>query len=652
MARKTLNLGILAHVDAGKTTLTERLLYAAGVIDEIGSVDKGTTQTDSLALERQRGITIRSAVVSFAIDGVTVNLIDTPGHPDFIAEVERVLSVLDGAVLVISAVEGVQPQTRVLMRALQRLHVPTLVFVNKIDRAGAGDERVLQAISERLTSAIVPLGSVRDPGTRAAGFAPWDPEDAAFRAKLAEVLADHDDGLLAALVDDETSVPYSRLRADLVAQTGQASVHPVFFGSALTGAGVDSLMAGIAELLPAAEGDSDGPVTGTVFKIERGGAGEKIAYVRMFSGTVRTRDRLRFGQEVEGKVTAIGVFDRGSAVERAAVFAGEIGKLWGLGEIQIGDRIGQTGTATTQHQFAPPTLESAVVPRDPNDKEALRVALAQLAEQDPLIDVRQDDTRQEISVSLYGEVQTEVIQATLADDFGLDVSFRETTTICIERPVATGEAVEILHAESNPFPATIGLRIDPAPIDSGIDFRLQVDPRTVPMYAYKSLERFAENMGRYVRRALEDGLFGWQVTDCAVTMTRCTYQSPDGPPATRGSLSTPADFRKLTPLVVMQALERAGTVVCEPVLRVRLEMPTTTIGAVMAGLARLGAVAQTPSLKGELATIETVLPAARAQHLQRQLPALTAGEGVLESDFGGYQAVSGVPSTRRRMPGA
>ena len=649
MARKTLNLGILAHVDAGKTTLTERLLYAAGVIDEIGSVDKGTTQTDSLALERQRGITIRSAVVSFAIDGVTVNLIDTPGHPDFIAEVERVLSVLDGAVLVVSAVEGVQPQTRVLMRALQRLHVPTLVFVNKIDRAGAGDERVLQAISERLTSAIVPLGSVRDPGTRAADFAPWDPEDAAFRAKLAEVLADHDDGLLAALVDDETSVPYSRLRADLVAQTGQASVHPVFFGAALTGAGVDSLMAGIAELLPAAEGDSDGPVSGTVFKIERGGAGEKIAYVRMFSGTVRTRDRLRFGQEVEGKVTAIGVFDRGSAVERAAVFAGEIGKLWGLGEIQIGDRIGQTGTATTQHQFAPPTLESAVVPRDPNDKEALRVALAQLAEQDPLIDVRQDDTRQEISVSLYGEVQTEVIQATLADDFGLDVSFRETTTICIERPVATGEAVEILHAESNPFPATIGLRIDPAPIDSGIDFRLQVDPRTVPMYAYKSLERFAESMGRYVRRALEDGLFGWQVTDCAVTMTRCTYQSPDGPPATRGSLSTPADFRKLTPLVVMQALERAGTVVCEPVLRVRLEMPTTTIGAILAVLARLGAVAQTPSLQGELATIETVLPAARVQHLQRQLPALTAGEGVLESDFGGYKAVSGAPPTRRRM---
>src|SRR2546421_1858938 len=163
---RTLNLGILAHVDAGKTSLAERLLHSAGVIDEIGSVDKGSTQTDTLALERQRGITIKSAVVSFVIGDVTVNLIDTPGHPDFIAEVERVLNVLDGAVLVISAVEGVQAQTRVLMRTLQRLHIPTLIFVNKIDRGGAQDEAVLRSISEKLTPTIVAMGSARDLGTR------------------------------------------------------------------------------------------------------------------------------------------------------------------------------------------------------------------------------------------------------------------------------------------------------------------------------------------------------------------------------------------------------------------------------------------------------------------------------------------------------
>src|SRR5436305_7288016 len=186
---RTLNLGILAHVDAGKTTLTERLLYRAGVIEAIGSVDAGTMQTDSLPLEQQRGITIKSAVVSFSIDDVTVNLIDTPGHPDFIAEVERMLSVLDGAVLVVSAVEGVQPQTRILMRALQRLEVPTLLFVNKIDRPGADPEGVLDEIERRLTPAVVPMGSAAGLGTRAATFATFGPadDDLAQRSRAGEL---------------------------------------------------------------------------------------------------------------------------------------------------------------------------------------------------------------------------------------------------------------------------------------------------------------------------------------------------------------------------------------------------------------------------------------------------------------------------------
>jgi ribosomal protection tetracycline resistance protein len=648
VAQKTLNLGILAHVDAGKTTLTERLLYGAGVIDEIGSVDAGTTQTDSLALEQQRGITIKSAVASFAIGDVVVNLIDTPGHPDFIAEVERVLSVLDGAVLVISAVEGVQPQTPLLMRALQRLHVPTLIFVNKIDRAGASDERVLQAISKRLTPAIVPVGSARGLGTRAADFTPWGADDAAFRAGLAEVLAEQDEGIMAAFVEDEAGLSYARLREALAAQTKRELVHPVFFGSAITGAGVGALMAGIAELLPAAEGDVDGPVAGSVFKIERGPGGEKVAYVRMFSGTVRTRDRLRFGRDLEGKVTALSVFDRGPAAQSASVSAGEIAKLWGLGEIRIGDRLGETGGDEVEQQFPPPTLESVVVARNRDDRARLRVALAQLAEQDPLINVRQDDSRQEMSVSLYGEVQKEVIQATLADEFGLDVTFRETTPIHIERPVGTGEAVEILHAESNPFLATIGLRVDRAPTGSGVEFRVQVDPRTVPLYVYKTLEHFTEHMGQYVRQTLAEGLCGWQVTDCIVTMIKCTYSVPDGPPSRRGPLSTAADFRKLTPIVLMQALERAGTAVCEPVVQVSIETPAEAVGAVLASVARLGGVLQPPSLRGDLSTIETVMPAARSDDLQRQLPVLTGGEGVLESTFAGYQPVVGEQPTRRR----
>ncbi len=649
---RTLNLGILAHVDAGKTSLTERLLYAAGVIDEIGSVDDGSTQTDSLALERQRGITIKSAVVSFVVDDVTINLIDTPGHPDFIAEVERVLSVLDGAVLVVSAVEGVQAQTRVLMRTLQRLHIPTLLFVNKIDRAGADDVRVLQAISEKLTPAIVAMGSTCDIGTRGAAAAAYGAGDGAFTARLADLLAEHDDAFLAAFVDDEAAVSYSQLRDALAAQTKRALVHPVFFGSAITGAGVGALTAGITELLPAREGDADGPVSGTVFKVERGPAGEKIAYVRMFSGSVHVRDRLRFRDDRKGKVTAISVFERGSAVQRAAVIAGQIGKLWGLGDVRIADAIGVPRTNADRHYFAPPTLESVISPCRPTDIGALRVALDQLAEQDPLINLRQDDVRQEIFVSLYGEVQKEVIQETLATEYGIEVDFRETTTICIERPFGTSESVEVLYAKtktnvtgncspisSNPFLATVGLRLDPAPIGSGIEFRLAVDVRLVPIYIYKTVDTFVDHMEQYVRETLQEGLFGWQVTDCTVTMIDSGYRAPG---------STAADFRKLTPLVLMSALRDAGTTVYEPMHRFHLEIPADTFGATVPVLARLRAVPRTQEMRGASYVLDGEVPAARVYELQQLLPALTRGEGVLESAFDRYQPVDGTIPARPR----
>src|ERR687893_2396538 len=501
----TLNLGIVAHVDAGKTTLTERLLFAAGVIDEIGRVDDGSTQTDTLTLERQRGITIKSAVVSVVIDDVTVNLIDTPGHPEFIGEVERVLGVLEGAVLVVSAVEGVQSQTRLMMRTLQRLRVPTLIFVNKIDRGGAQCERLLRSIAERLTPAIIPMGSTNGLGTRSPSFTPYGAADADFTSGLVDLLADHDDAILAAYVDDDATVSYRRLRGELAAQTRHAFVHPVFFGSAVTGAGVDELIACIKELLPAAEGETDGPVSGTVFKVERGPAGEKIAYVRMFSGTVRVRDRLRLRRDEE-KVTAIAVFERGSNVGRASVAAGQIGKLWGLGGARVGDPVGPSGPATEHRYFPPPTLETVVVPRCPEQGGALRVALAQLADQDPLINLQQDDVRGELHVSLYGEVQKEVIQATLENDFDLDASFRETTTICVERPAGTGAAVDAMGEGANPFLATVGLRVEPA--RAGAEFRVASEVLgTMPLAFFRAVEDT-------VRETLRQGIHGWQVTDC------------------------------------------------------------------------------------------------------------------------------------------
>lgn len=646
---KTLNLGILAHVDAGKTSLTERLLYAAGVIDAVGSVDDGSTQTDSLALERQRGITIKSAVVSFALGDVTVNLIDTPGHPDFIAEVERVLGVLDGAVLVVSAVEGVQAQTRILMRTLQRLRIPTLIFVNKIDRAGARYDSLLEDLAAKLSPDVVAMGTTDELGTTRASFTPYGPGDAAFALSLVDLLAEHDDRLLATYVEDENALSDEALRAGLAEQTRRALVHPVYFGSAITGAGTEPLIAGIRELLPALVGDKEAPVTGAVFKVERGPAGEKVAFVRMFSGELRTRDRLRFRGDQEAKVTAISVFDAGTTAARASVAAGQIGKLWGLSEVRIGDEITTNPLDGCEKRresafFAPPTLETVVLPAKTSDRGNLQSALSQLAEQDPLINLRQDDVRQETSVSLYGEVQKEVIQTTLATEYGLDVSFRETTTIHIERIDGPGEAVEFNKVDPNPFLATIGLRVEPAPTGAGVSFALEVELGSMPYAFIKAVEET-------VRETLQQGLCGWEIPDARVVMTHSGYsarQSHAHAVFDKSMSSTAGDFRLLTPLVLTAALRQAGTTVHEPMHRFQLEIPTDTVRGVLGVLAKLRAIPRVPALDTGTSVLEGEIPAAAVYQLEQQLPALTRGEGVLESAFERYQAVTGAVPRRER----
>jgi len=620
-----LNLGILAHIDAGKTSLTERLLHNAGVIDEVGSVDVGSTQTDSLELERRRGITIKSAVVSFPIGDTTVNLIDTPGHPDFIAEVERVLSVLDGAVLVVSAVEGMQAQTRILMRTLQRLRIPTILFVNKIDRRGARHGSLLSEIRDRLTPAIVAMGRPLAGGGKQARFVPG--------VTGLDVLADHDDALLAAIVDGDDVEPATVAKA-LAEQCARAEIHPVYFGSAITGAGVAELSRGIAEFLPAAGQDACGPLSGTVFKVERGPAGEKVAYARLFTGTLATRARI--GAD---KVTAIEVFADGGLHRQPTVSAGRIAKIWGLTGVRIGDPIGVPHRSAGA-QFAPPSLETVVEAHRPGERGALHAALTELAEQDPLIDLRQDDVRQEVYVSLYGEVQKQVIEATLASDYGLAVTFRETTTVCIERPTGSGHAQETIGVAPNPFLATIGLRVDPAPLGSGVRFGLGVELGSMPPAFFTAVEES-------VRETLRQGLFGWQVSDLTVTMTRSGYwarQSHAHGTFDKSMSSTAGDFRNLTPLVLMDALTRAGTAVYEPIHRFTLELPGDTLGAVLPVLAALRAV----PLETTPAAVHGDIPAARVHELQRALPALTRGEGVLDSGFDRYEKVRGPAPTRAR----
>jgi ribosomal protection tetracycline resistance protein len=633
----TLNIGIVAHVDAGKTSLTERILYETHVINAIGRVDKGTTQTDSLDLEKRRGITIKASVVSFFVDTKKINLIDTPGHADFLAEVERSLSVLDGAVLVISAVEGIQAQTSILFSALRKLRIPTLLFINKIDRSGAQSDALLQRVREKLTAQIIPLYQPTCLGTKDAAIIPnrWD--DPVFLQSCVEQLALNDEPLLAAYVEG-APITAAQVRAALARQVGQAQLSPVFFGSAITGVGVRELLAELGSLLPAQTSLDDAPLSGVVFKLTKETTGEKVAYVRLFAGSLRARTAVSLSRRLPGgaaesstgKIQKLHLFWEGKTMQTPTVAAGEFCKVWGLKEAKIGDVVGEWSDHIKTLHFATPHLETRIEAAHHDQEHQLYQVLLDLAEEDPLIFVLKDEVHQSLYLRIFGEVQKEVIETTLQETYGLAVRFAETSVVCIEKPRSIGQAEEIMGAPDNPFVATVGLRVEPGPPGSGLTYHST--PGGLPLAFFRAIEET-------VRATLAQGLYGWEVTDLVVTLFRTGYSSP---------VSVASDFRNLTPLVLMEALAQAGTDVYEPINQFELSVPIEAISTAMFKLSQLRAIYEQPTLRGDTFLLRGTLPVATTEAFRRELPAFTEGEGVFLAQAAGFLKIAGDYPTRKR----
>jgi ribosomal protection tetracycline resistance protein len=676
-ATHTINLGILAHVDAGKTSLTERLLYEAGAIAAPGSVDDGTTRTDSMDIERRRGITVRTNVASFAVGDVQVNLIDTPGHSDFIAEVERSLAVLDAAVLVVSAVEGVQSQTVVLWRALRRLAVPTLIFINKIDRGGADPARVRGEIDRRLTApdgvGALPLTDVLAPGTVNAGARSIPLTD----SRVIDVLATLDDRVLRAALAElsfsqepaaapgeitgareptdsraPTGARESAVNAGLALRSARAQVRrcllvPVAAGSALTGSGVPDLLAALPTLLPWAR-ESACALSGVVYKIEHAERG-RLAHCRIFGGELRVRDRAAAGEGRPGVITSLERSTPQGWTPIGAATAGDVVRVRGLASATVGGWVGQAIPGRVTRQFPRPALESVVDPVDPAQRGRLFAALQELAEADPLINLRLDDERHEIAVSLYGEVQKEVIAALLAEQFGVAVTFRPTVTVHIERIAGTGAAFAISSEHATPYLATLGFRVEPAPVGSGLTCDLEVELGSMP-------PAFFAATWEGVRTGLAQGLSGWEIPDARVVLTHTGYwprQSAMHQKFSKNVSSVGADFRNLAPVLVHDALSQARTVVCEPVETFQLEIPVGALPVVTVTLARLsGLVTGTETVgvgTGVAMTLTGTIPTRNVQRLLAQLPEQTSGEAVFTSEVTQYTPVTGSPAMRPRI---
>lgn len=581
---KIINIGVLAHVDAGKTTLTEQILYQTGVKERAGSVDQGDTTTDSLEIERRRGITVKSAAVSFDVDGLKVNLIDTPGHADFISEVEHALSVLDGVILVISAVEGVQAQTRVLMQTLKELRMPTLLFMNKIDRRGANYGQVRTRIQNLLDPHICDMTVTENEGSENAGVRPADPVSAGWL----ETLALQDDELLRMYAED-IPVSADRLYEELIRQTKAGKAFPLFAGSAVKGIGVDRLLSRLGDFIPTngsavfSNAEDLPPLSGFVFKVIKDSSDEQAAYVRLFAGRLRLRDEVRVisraGHTRFLKVKQLYALQAGKKTAASCIEAGDIAVLPGS-ELLIGDVIGFRSDRIKDFAFHKPPIQVQVLAEEKEHSATLHQALSRLTVEDPYLEYQHDQYANEHTIRVFGRVQQEVLAETIREQCGIQVTFSPPKVLCIEKPAGVGESAEMMGDPGNLFWATVGFKVEPGTSGSGITYSLAVELGSLPLSFQKAIRETVEE-------TLKEGLYGWPVTDIAVTLTHTGYASP---------VSTAKDFRRLAPLVLMDALSKAGTAVFEPVNAVHFVVPETALSKVITRLAQLEGSFHEPEL--------------------------------------------------------
>ena len=631
------NVGIFAHVDAGKTTTTEHLLYASGRIRALGSVDRGTAQTDWLDVERERGISVRAAATALHWKNVSVNLIDTPGHVDFLSEVERALRVMDGAVLIVSAAEGVQAQTEVVWHALRKLNIPTIIYINKMDRVGADAGQALADIRRYLSPQAVPVQVAIGEGDSFQGVADlWSDGGAgpavladrqlAARTELIESLAQTEETLLErylaeGMPQDSGTLAFWRQAA--AGLTRECALFPVLFGSSSQGIGITALLDGIVDYLPAPAGGDGGQerLSGVVFKIERDKAMGRMAYVRLYRGTIRNRDSVwNETQSLEEKVTQIRKIDGRKSEDVGVLEAGDIAAVCGMQQARIGDVIGHPDAVPPAAHLAVPLLTVQAQWASEQDYPRVVAALQELADEDPLLDLQWLQDERELHLKVMGPIQLEVLSQLLHDRFGLQVAFGQPSVIYKETLCGEGEGY-VAYTMPKPCWAILRFRMEPLPRGAG----LQYDAR---VRAEDLLPQYQNEVARRVPDALKQGMYGWEVVDLRITLIEGEHHVWH---------THPLDFAVATPMGIMDGLNRIGTKLLEPMLQFRLTVPEEFGGKVMNDLILMRASFEAPSLLGDRMTIQGRMPVATSLDYAVKLGSMTKGRAMLATFFDGYE---------------
>ena len=623
---KIINIGILAHVDAGKTTLTESLLYTSGAILELGSVDKGTTRTDTMFLERQRGITIQAAVTSFNWNDYKINIVDTPGHIDFITEVYRSLSVLDGAILVISAKDGVQAQTRILFHALQKMNIPTIIFINKIDQYGINLNNIYQNIKEKLSNDIIVMQNVTlTPEISIKNIVDldeWDP-----------VISKNDKLLEKYIAGEKLTI--QELTQEEYRCVKKGSLFPIYHGSARNNIGTQQLIEAISNLFCPEMNANDSELCGRVFKIEYTDHKQRLVYLRLYSGTLHLRDTIILPEKKKVKLTEIYIPSNGEMIQTEIVCSGDI-FIIPNNTLRLNDIIGNEKIlpCNVWDDKTVPILRTRIEPIKIEEREKLLDALTEIADTDPLLRYYVDTITHEIIISFLGTVQLEVICSLLTEKYHINIRIEDPTVIYLEKPLQKADYTIHIEVPPNPFWASIGLSITPLPIGSGIQYESKVS------LGYLN-QSFQNAVREGIDYGLEQGLYGWKVTDCKICFEYGVYYSP---------VSTPSDFRFLAPIVLEQTLKKAGTQLLEPYLSFILFTPQEYFSRAYNDAQKHCAIIETSQSKNDEVIFTGHIPVRCINEYRNTLTLCTNGQAVFLTELKGYQIATCEPVIQSRRP--
>jgi elongation factor G len=670
------NIGIIAHIDAGKTTTTERILFYTGRTHRLGSVDEGTTVTDWMVQERERGITIVSAAVSAEWKGYQINLIDTPGHIDFTAEVQRSLRVLDGGVVIFDAVQGVEPQSETVWRQADRYGVPRICFVNKMDRVGASYERSIQSIRDRLGANPVqmqlPIGvessfcGVVDLLEQKAIY--WDDElgreprvteipaelreaAAEARAQLVERIAELDDELTIKFLEgEEITIPELKAALRRAVIAGKAT--PVFCGSSLRNRGVQPLLDAVVDYLPspvdisAVRGTNpdnpeeivelpasdDAPLSALVFKIVTDPYVGRLAYFRVYSGMI-TQGQMVLNS-TKGKRERIGRLLRMYADRRediTEVRAGDIGAVLGLKDTFTGDTLCSESRKIVLESisFPEPVISVAIEPKTSADQDKMGEALRKLAEEDPTFRVRTDENTGQTIISGMGELHLDIIVDRLVREFRVQanvgrprVAYRETIT----RPVPRVEHRYVKQTGGRGQYGHVVISLEPAAPGSGIIFEDKIVGGVIP-------REFIPAVEKGIREAAESGVMaGYPVVDVKVTLFDGSFHEVD---------SSEMAFKMAASMAFKEGVQKGAPVLLEPIMKVEVVVPEEYLGDVIGQLnSRRGSIQGIEVRPGNAQAVRAMVPLGEMFGYATELRSATQGRGVFSMEFDHYAPVS------------